>query len=83
MEFLTFTLQCHVQKPQEQKAEITKLLNAIREILIGMGLVEIINFSLVSKKGIQFELVGAESNIKNAISVDETKSNEYEVSEIL
>ena len=65
-------------KASGTKSEITKLLNAIREILIGMGLVEIINFSLVSKK-VQFELVGAESNIKNAISVDETKSNEYEV----
>jgi phenylalanyl-tRNA synthetase beta chain len=60
------------------KSEITKLFNAIREILIGMGALEIINFSLVSKK-VQFELVGAGNNIRNAISVDETKSNEYEV----
>jgi phenylalanyl-tRNA synthetase beta chain len=60
------------------KSEITKLFNAIREILIGMGALEIMNFSLVSKK-VQFELVGAGNNIRNAIGVDETKSNEYEV----
>lgn len=65
-------------KTSGTKSEITKSFNAIREILIGMGMLEIINFSLVSKK-VQFELVGAGNNIRNAISVDETKSTEYEV----
>jgi phenylalanyl-tRNA synthetase beta chain len=65
-------------KTSGTKSEITKLFNAIREILIGMGMLEIINFSLVSKK-VQFELTGGENNIRNAISVEDTKSNEYEV----
>jgi phenylalanyl-tRNA synthetase beta chain len=65
-------------KASGTKSEITKLFNAIREILIGMGTLEITNYILVSKK-VQFELVGTGNNIRNAISVDETKSNEYEV----
>jgi phenylalanyl-tRNA synthetase beta chain len=65
-------------KASGTKSKITKLFNAIREILVGMEMLEIINFSLVSKK-VQFKLVGEENNIRNAISVDETKSIEYEV----
>jgi phenylalanyl-tRNA synthetase beta chain len=52
-------------------------LNIIRHTMVGLQMVEIVNFSLVSKK-IQYELPGIEEPDKVA-SVKATKSSEHEV----
>ncbi len=59
-------------------SDLTKLFNATREILVGMKMLEILSFSLVSRK-MQYELVGIENSITSAISVEGTKSTEHEV----
>jgi phenylalanyl-tRNA synthetase beta chain len=59
-------------------SDLTKLFNATREILVGMRMLEILSFSLVSRK-MQYELVGIENSISSAIIVEGTKSTEHEV----
>ncbi|HYZ94851.1 MAG TPA: hypothetical protein VE566_03760, partial [Nitrososphaeraceae archaeon] len=61
-----------------KKSDLTLLFNAVREILIGLGLLEVLSFSLIGKK-VEYELVGLKNNIKQAIIVEGTKSTEYEV----
>lgn len=75
-----FNLQPSIpwSKTSGETSNLTKLFNATREILVGMRMLEILTFSLVSKK-VQYELVGTEDNVSNAISVEGTKSSEYEV----
>ena len=75
-----FNLQPSIpwSKTSGATSNLTKLFNAIREILVGMRMLEIISFSLVSKK-VQYELIGIEDSISNAISIEGAKSTEYEV----
>jgi phenylalanyl-tRNA synthetase beta chain len=65
-------------KASGEKSDLTWLFNAAREILTGLGMLEILSFSLTGKK-VEYELMGLKDNIKQAISVDGTKSAEYEV----
>ena len=65
-------------KTSGAKSDLTSFFNVIREILIGLGMLEILNFSLVSKK-VQYELMGIRDDITKVISVNGTKSSEYEV----
>jgi phenylalanyl-tRNA synthetase beta chain len=65
-------------KTSGAKSDITSFFNVAREILIGLGMLEILSFSLVSKK-VQYELMGIRDDITKVISVDGTKSSEYEV----
>lgn len=65
-------------KTSGAKSDLTSLFNVTREIMIGLGMLEILSFSLVSKK-VQYELMGIKDDITKAISVDGTKSSEYEV----
>ena len=65
-------------KTSGAKSDLTSFFNVAREILIGLGMLEILNFSLVSKK-VQYELMGIRDDIAKVISVNGTKSNEYEV----
>jgi phenylalanyl-tRNA synthetase beta chain len=66
-------------KTSGEKSDLTRLFNATREILVGLGMLEILSFSLVSKKA-QYDLVGIKNSFSNkAIGVDGTKSTEYEV----
>lgn len=64
-------------KTHGKKSDLTLLFNAVREILTGLGLLEVLNFSLIGKK-VEYELVGLKDNIKQAIIVEGTKSTEYE-----
>jgi phenylalanyl-tRNA synthetase beta chain len=65
-------------KTPGKKSDLTLLFNAVREILTGLGLLEVLSFSLIGKK-VEYELVGLKDNIKQAIIVEGTKSTEYEV----
>ena len=65
-------------KTSGAKSDLTSFFNVAREILIGLGMLEILNFSLVSKK-VQYELMGIRDDIAKVISVNGTKSSEYEV----
>jgi phenylalanyl-tRNA synthetase beta chain len=65
-------------KASGAKSDVTSFFNVAREILIGLGMLEILSFSLVSKK-VQYELMGIRDDIAKVISVNGTKSNEYEV----
>ena len=65
-------------KTSGAKSDLTSFFNVAREILIGLGMLEILNFSLVSKK-VQYELMGIRDDITKVISVNGTKSSEYEV----
>lgn len=65
-------------KTSGAKSDLTSFFNVAREILIGQGMLEILNFSLVSKK-VQYELMGIRDDITKVISVNGTKSSEYEV----
>ena len=65
-------------KTSGAKSDLTSFFNVTREILIGLGMLEILNFSLVSKK-VQYELMGIRDDITKVISVNGTKSSEYEV----
>ncbi|MGI8832644.1 MAG: phenylalanine--tRNA ligase subunit beta [Nitrososphaeraceae archaeon] len=65
-------------KTSGARSDLTSFFNVTREILIGMGMLEILSFSLVSKK-VQYELMGLRDDITKVISVDGTKSSEYEV----
>ena len=65
-------------KTSGAKSDLTSFFNVVREILIGLGMLEILNFSLVSKK-VQYELMGIRDDITKVISVNGTKSSEYEV----
>ncbi len=58
--------------------DLTKFFDATREILIGMEMLETLNFSLVSRN-VQCDLVGVEKRGGHVISVDGTKSTEYAV----
>src|SRR5919197_262135 len=60
-----------------QKDLTSTQINIIRHTMVGLQMVEIVNFSLVSKK-IQYELPGIEEPDKVA-SVKATKSSEHEV----
>ena len=51
--------------------------DTIRQIMTGMGFLEVINYSLVARK-VQYELVGIEKP-KKALSVEGTKSIEHEI----
>ena len=75
-----FNLQPTVpwSKASGERSDLTWLFNAVREILTGLGMLEILSLSLISKK-VEYELTGLKDNIKQTISVDETKSAEYEV----
>jgi phenylalanyl-tRNA synthetase beta chain len=75
-----FNLQPSIpwSKTSGATSDLTKLFNATREILVGMKMLEILSFSLVSRK-MQYELVGIENSISSAISVEGTKSTEHEV----
>jgi phenylalanyl-tRNA synthetase beta chain len=65
-------------KTSGAKSDLTSFFNVAREILIGLGMLEILNFSLISKK-MQYELMGIRDDITKVISVNGTKSSEYEV----
>jgi phenylalanyl-tRNA synthetase beta chain len=65
-------------KTSGAKSDLTSFFNVAREILIGLGMLEILNFSLVSKK-VQYQLMGIRDDITKVISVNGTKSSEYEV----
>jgi phenylalanyl-tRNA synthetase beta chain len=65
-------------KTSGAKSDLTSFFNVAREILIGLGMLEILNFSLVSKK-VQYELMGIRDDITKVISVNGSKSSEYEV----
>jgi phenylalanyl-tRNA synthetase beta chain len=75
-----FNLQPSIpwSKTSGATSNLTKLFNVTREILVGMSMLEILSFSLVSKK-VQYELMGIKNSISNTISVEGTKSTEYEV----
>lgn len=59
-------------KTSGAKSDLTSFFNVAREILIGLGMLEILNFSLVSKK-VQYELMGIRDDITKVISVNGTK----------
>ena len=65
-------------KTSGAKSDLTSFFNVTREILIGLGMLEILSFSLVSKK-VQYELTGIRDDITKVISVNGAKSSEYEV----
>ena len=65
-------------KTSGAKSDLTSFFNVAREILIGLGMLEILSFSLVSKK-VQYELMGISDVRTKVISVNSTKSSEYEV----
>ncbi|HYZ51737.1 MAG TPA: hypothetical protein VE593_12685, partial [Nitrososphaeraceae archaeon] len=59
-------------------------LNVIRETLIGMGLLEIVNFDLISRKIQNMAILATETdnagyNKNNILIVEETKSIEHEI----
>jgi phenylalanyl-tRNA synthetase beta chain len=65
-------------KTSGAKSDLTSFFNVVREILIGLGMLENLSFSLVSKK-VQYELMGIRGDITKVISVNGTKSSEFEV----
>jgi phenylalanyl-tRNA synthetase beta chain len=71
------TLPC--SKTLGGKSDLTAFFDVIREVMIGLGMLEVVNFSLVSKK-MQFDLMGIKEKdpTRRTIVVDETKSNEHE-----
>src|SRR5919199_237006 len=60
-----------------QKNVTSTRINVLRNTLVGLQMVEIVNFSLISKK-IQYDLPGIEEP-ENVASVNATKSSEHEV----
>ncbi len=52
------------------------ILDNAREVLSGLGMIEVMNFSLVSKE-IQYSMMGRNEN--NVLAVEQTKSIEHEV----
>ncbi len=67
-----------LSKTSGKKSDLACLFSAVREILAGLGILEILSFSLVSKK-VEYELMGIKENMKRAITVEGTKSTEHEV----
>jgi phenylalanyl-tRNA synthetase beta chain len=64
------------------KSDLTAFFDVIREVMIGLGMLEVVNFSLVSKK-MQFDLMGIkekkeEDPSRKTIEVDGAKSNEHQ-----
>src|SRR5918912_988747 len=60
-----------------QKDMTSTRINILRNTLVGLQMVEIVNFSLISKK-IQYDFSGIEEP-ENVASVNATKSSEHEV----
>ncbi len=53
-----------------------KVLDAAREVLVGLGMIEVMNFNLVSKE-VQYEMTNRVG--VNVLAVEQTKSIEHEV----
>ncbi|HLE35164.1 MAG TPA: phenylalanine--tRNA ligase subunit beta [Nitrososphaerales archaeon] len=53
-----------------------KILDAAREVLVGLGMIEVMNFNLVSKE-VQYEMMNRVG--VNVLAVEQTKSIEHEV----
>jgi phenylalanyl-tRNA synthetase beta chain len=53
-----------------------KILDATREVLVGLGMIEVMNYNLVSKE-VQFEMTNRVG--VNVLAVEQTKSIEHEV----
>jgi len=58
------------------KDSMHKILDAAREILVGLGMIEVMNFNLVSKE-VQYEMMNRVG--VNVLAVEQTKSIEHEV----
>jgi phenylalanyl-tRNA synthetase beta chain len=59
-----------------QKNRVTVLLQAARDIMIGLGYTEVVNFGLVDKQ-VQYNMTGRDST--NLISVSDSKSLEHQI----
>jgi phenylalanyl-tRNA synthetase beta chain len=55
---------------------VQKTLDHVREVMIGLGMIEVMNFNLVSKE-VQYAMVNRGS--ANMLAVEQTKSMEHEV----
>jgi phenylalanyl-tRNA synthetase beta chain len=53
-----------------------KILDSVREVLVGLGMIEVMNFNLVSKE-VQYEMMNRVG--VNVLAVEQTKSIEHEV----
>lgn len=68
-----------------QQNSLSLYLNVIRQTLIGMGLLEIVNFDLISRKIQNMAILTTETdnnndyNRNNILTVEETKSIEHEI----
>ncbi len=58
------------------KEPVLKILDSVREVLAGLGMLEVMNFNLVSRKT-QYEMSGRPES--NVLAVEQTKSIEHEV----
>ncbi|MGH9922901.1 MAG: phenylalanine--tRNA ligase subunit beta, partial [Nitrososphaerales archaeon] len=58
------------------KNSMLKILDAAREVLVGLGIIEVMNFNLVSKE-VQYEMMNRVG--VNVLAVEQTKSIEHEV----
>ena len=58
------------------KDSMLKILDDAREVLVGLGMLEVMNFNLVSRE-VQYELMAR--NETNVLAVEQTKSIEHEV----
>ncbi len=58
------------------KDSVLKILDGAREVLAGLGMLEVMNFNLVSRQ-VQYEMMGRDE--VNVLAVEQTKSIEHEV----
>jgi phenylalanyl-tRNA synthetase beta chain len=59
-----------------QKNRVTVLLQAVCDIMIGLGYTEVVNFGLVDKQ-VQYDMTGHDGT--NLISVSDSKSQEHQI----
>lgn len=65
-------------KAMGSRHRMLKVLDDARSVMIGLGMLEVMNFNLVSML-IQYEMVGRRRDSNAALVVEESKSKEHEV----
>ena len=58
------------------KDSVQKILDSAREVLVGLGMLEVMNFNLISRE-MQYQKIGKDE--ANVLAVEQTKSIEHEV----
>lgn len=65
-------------KAMGSRHRMLKVLDDARSVMVGLGMLEVMNFNLVSML-IQYEMVGRRRDSNTALVVEESKSKEHEV----